>query len=540
MPPHAHGLHIKDVDWKSGLSLPKARARGRDVEEYPTTVLGELAFRIRELYCRDNDHPRPTSVELAQTARLVGLLSQEVQGAPLYKRSPDELELINYLVTPRVLWREVVPFHRAIQTIVAERFAEDGGAIAALLGRAWSGGEGSVSVYYLQQIAIHLCMVGNVHKEVAKVVASSIPSPRRAAMSASLTGGAFALLAMCGQLGEERASRLLLGVGLEALAQAEMVDKLFVLDPLSRPTEYRFASYFLADLLRAHLSVHPKEAGSEWAPTDDEVLDITRSWLEGSHFPVRNFLRHCNALRRDLLAPSLKELYYRNGIRNFLRLELRECEDPWFLMNYLSDRDARATAGRDIILVAMSSGDHNDAFSERSWEYEAIRSAGDSQGWEFDYVEVRDSVELGYHILRHHDQGSRVAVLHHLGHGSREGAEYGHLEREGRSQLDLATLCTNRDHAEVCSIAAAAVDTWVLHHCSTAAPDTDRTRKISNLREALHKATDGKVNVTGLRGNDAFDELTHRRDSRGRVIFTGRAVWMGAQRAQRRTRGAEG
>jgi hypothetical protein len=440
------------------------------------------------------------------------------------------LELINYLVAPRTLWSDARALQHSIQEIVGERFVCDGKVIAARLRRAWSGGEGSLEVYYLQQIAINLSTKESVYKDVAKVVVSAIPPQRRCALSASVTGGAFAMLAMSGQLGERRATKTLLAVGLPALAHAEATDTLFGLDPLSRPTEYRFSSFFLADLFRAHLGTSLTKAGFQWAPSDDEALDITRSWLEGSHFPVANFLRHCSALKGDHLAPLFKELYLHNGIRNFRRLELSECEDPWYLMRHLVERDTAATAGRDIILVAQGSGDHNDAFSERAWEFEEIRAAGETQGWEFDYVEVRDSVELGYHILRHHQQGSRVAVLHQLGHGSRESAEYGQLERDERSALDLSKLRTHPDHQEVCDIASKAVDTWVLHHCSTAAPKSEGSRKVSNLVEALRNATKRRVTITGLRGNDAFDDLSHRRDSRNRVVFTGKPVWMGAQR----------
>jgi hypothetical protein len=68
----------------------------------------------------------------------------------------------------------------------------------------------------------------------------------------------------------------------------------------------------------------------------------------------------------------------------------------------------------------------------------------------------------------------------------------------------------------------------VLHHCSTAARVPGSTRRLSNLAEALYKATDRRVTITGLRGNDAFDELTHSRDSDNRVRFTGRPVWKSA------------
>ena len=530
MSPNSCQTQVKVVDWKGELSLPKTSGHVRDMDAYPSTVLGELAFRIRELYARDSDHPRPSGAHLAQTSRLVGLLAEEFQGSSLHRCSPAELALVNYLVTPRTLWSDARPLHHAIREIVGERFVRDGGVIAGRLRRAWSGGEGSLEVYYLQQIAIHLFMNDSVYKDIAKVVGSAIPPQRRCAMSQCLTGGAFAMLAMSGQLGERRAHNILLGVGLDALARAETIDTLFGLDPLSRPTEYRFASFFFADLLQAQLGTYQNEVGFQWVPNDNEALDITRSWLEGSHFPVRNFLRHWNALKGDHLAPLFKELYHHNGIRNFRRLELSECEDPWYLVRHLVERDIAATAGRDIILVANGSGDHNDAFSERAWEFEGIRAAGETQGWEFDYVEVRDSVELGYHILRHHQQGSRVAVLHQLGHGSRETAEYGHLERDERSALDLSQLGTRREHQEVCDIASKAVDTWVLHHCSTAAPRSEGSRKVSNLVEALRNATKRKVTITGLRDNDAFDTLIHRRDSRNRVVFTGKPVWMGAQR----------
>jgi hypothetical protein len=517
----------KEQDWTSRLSVP-FRTHNRDVTEYPDSVLGELAYRFRELYWRDYDTRRPSGGHLAQTAHLVGLLSQEFDRVPLYRRSEEELQLINYLVTPRTLWREAQPFHHAVQAIVGDALVRDAKLFSALFGRAWRGKEASVATYYLHQIAIHLCTCERRYDDVVGIVRSAAPSPGKYAVSAALAGGAFALLAVSAELGDRRAMSLLLTSGLEYLCGAETVDRLFVVDPLSRQTEYRFASYFFSDLLRATVGVAAKKTGSCVDLTEDELLDITRSWLEGSHFPVTNFLGHSAALRCAMSVSTFQENYRNNGIRNFKRLELTDCDDPWFLARYLAERSPTETAGGDVILVAAGSGDHNDAFSARGWEFEGIRSAGYEQGWSFDYVEVRDSTELAYHILRHHQQGSRVAVLHHLGHGSHVGAEYGRLEREGRSEIALSKVFTDPEHRELCSIAKEAVDTWVLHHCSTAARTPSSARKISNLSEAIYEATDGRVTVTGLRGHDAFDELRHVRDTKNRVRFTGKPVWTGA------------
>jgi hypothetical protein len=495
--------------------------------EYPDSLLGELAYRFRELYWRDYDTSRPSGRHLAQTAHLVGLLSKEFDRVPLYRRSEEELQLINYLVTPRDLWTETKPFYRATNGIIGDSFVRDGKLFSSLFARAWRGGDASVPTYHLHQIAIHLCASDARFDDVSRIVKSATPPATKYSVSAALAGGAFALLSVSATLGDSRAAEVLLTSGLPHLSRAESVDRLFVIDPLSRPTEYRFASFFLADFLRANAEVAARRKGGHVDLTEDELLDITRSWLEGSHFPVHNFLGHSNALF-DISVPTFQENYRRNGIRNFKRLELSDCDDPLFLARYLAERPDTATAGHDIILVASGSGDHNDAFSARGWEFEGIRSAGYEQGWSFDYVEVRDSAELAYHIVRHRQQGSRVVVLHHLGHGSHVGAEYGRLEGEKRSQIGLSTLFTHPDHRELCSIARDSVDTWVLHHCSIAARTPDSSRRLSNLSEAIYEATDRKVTVTALRGNDAFDELRHVRDSNNRVRFTGKPVWKGA------------
>lgn len=519
--------HPKERDLNCKSFLP-FRSLNRDLSEYPDTLLGELAYRFRELYWRYEDHPRPAVRHLAQTAHLVGLLSRECERVPLSRRTEEELQLLNYLVTPRVLWPDAQAYYRATAHIVGESFVRDRKILSSVLRRAWTGGDASPATYHLHQIAIHLCADEDYYREVAKVIRSATPASAKYSVSSALAGGAFSLLSVSSVLGDRQATSVLLRSGLDRLGQAEGVDRLFVVDPMSRPTEYRFTSLFFADLLRASFEVTARKTATTISYTDEQLLDITRSWLEGSHHPVHNYFAHSNALSSGGLLSTFLKNYSTNGIRNFKRLELSECEDPWFLMNDLAERPPLATAGGDVILVAIGSGDHNDAFRNRGWEFEGIRSSGEEQGWSFDLVEVRDSVELSYHILRHHQQGSRVAVLHHLGHGSHLGAEYGQIEREKRSEISLSSLFTDRDHRELCSIAKDAVDSWVLHHCSTAARVPGSTRRLSNLAEALYKATDRRVTITGLRGNDAFDELTHSRDSDNRVRFTGRPVWKSA------------
>ena len=166
----------KDQDWKTRLSVP-FRTLNRDVTEYPDSLLGELAFRFRELYWRDYDTPRPSGGHLAQTAHLVGLLSKEFERVPLYRRSEEELQLINYLVTPRILWAEAEPFHHAVQAIVGDNLARDAKLFSSLFGRAWRGIEASVATYYLHQIAIHLCTCERRYEDVVGIVRSAAPSP---------------------------------------------------------------------------------------------------------------------------------------------------------------------------------------------------------------------------------------------------------------------------------------------------------------------------------------------------------------------------
>lgn len=516
-------------DFKNGLSVPGLNKLERDMSEYPATILGDLAFRFRELYWRDRMCPRPTSRQLAQTAHLVGRLAREIRSVPVYQRSPEELELLNYLVTPRGVWPEARPFHHATKQIVGEYFCESGKAISSIFHRAWTKSTTSLRAYHLQQIALNLCTTDESYKQVLTIVGAAIPAPRHYKVSAALSGGAFALISICGEFGDRRTNKLLLTAGINSLSAAESTERLFVVDPLARPTEYRFTSFCFSDLLRAHCGVLTTKLGHPWSPTSEEAIDITRSWFEGGHYPIGNFFANCLAIGEDRHVLTFKKLFHQNGIRNINRLKLSDCDDPWFLARHLAERSADDVAGKDVILVAMSSGDHNDAYSERSWELEGIRVAGEDQGWSLDYVEVRDNTELAYHILRHHERGSRVAVLHQLGHGCSEGAEFGHLEREQRSVLSTPQLCTDRDAVELCAIAREAVDTWVVHGCSSAAENRESRRRLSNFAHALYEALDRDVTVRGLRGQDAFDELAHRRGPDNRVLFTGKPVWFGSK-----------
>lgn len=534
---HAAKKEIPGLDWKNLLSVPDAKGFVRETGEYPATLLGELAYRFRELYWRTNDHPRPTGSQVAHTAHLVGRLTKELRGTPLPRRTPEELELINYIVTPRAVWGEVRPLHRAVQQTIGESFNESRRAIASLFHRGWSSGTFSVGTYFLQQIAINLACATDVDGHIAKMVGASLPAVAKYDVHPILMGGSFALVSMCGAYGDRKATRLLMRRGLPDLAAAEDYLDGAVIEGLSRPSEFRLSCFFLSDLLRAHMTVDADTVQSSWIPGRNEALDITTSWLEGGRYPIRNMVQHCNELYKHRLFSEFGTLYHQNGVRNFGRLKLDDCEEPWFLMKHLSNRPVAATAGEDIILVAMSSGDHNEAYRERSWELEGIRATGEEQGWHFDYVEVRDSTELAYHILRHHQQGSRVAVLHQLGHGDPAGAEFGYLHREKRSGLEVSALFTNKEHRELCKIARDSVDTWVLHNCSVAAETPGSRRRLSNLTEALYEATEREISVVGLRGQDAFDALTHRRGSDGKVLFTGRPVWFGAKRLHGRPRG---
>jgi hypothetical protein len=537
MNPHAHKKEIPDLDWNNLLSVPDAKGFVRATDKYPATLLGELAYRFRELYWRNNDHPRPTGSQVAHTAHLVGRLAKELRGTPLPRRTSEELELINYLVTPRAVWSEVRLLHRASQQIIGESFCESRKAIASLFHRGWTSGKLSVAAYHLQQIAINLACATDFDGHIAKTVSASLPAVAKYDVSPVLMGGSFALLSLCGEHGDRRATRVLMRRGLTDLAAAEDYLDGAVIEGMSKPSEFRLACFFLSDLLRAHMTVDADKCASSWIPGRNEALDITTSWLEGGRYPIRNMVQHCNELYQHGLFSEFGTLYHQNGIRNFGRLKLDDCEEPWFLMKHLSNRPIGATAGEDIILVAMSSGDHNEAYRERSWELEGIRATGEEQGWHFDYVEVRDSTELAYHILRHHQQGSRVAVLHQLGHGDPNSAEFGYLHRERRSGLEVSSLFTNKESRELCEIARESVDTWVLHNCSTAAETSGSRRRLSNLTEALYEATEKEISVVGLRGQDAFDALTHRRGSDGKVVFTGRPVWVGAKRLHGTPRG---
>lgn len=516
--------------WADALKAPKHSKLGRDVKDYPSTLLGDLAYCFREAFSRTENHPPPTPQQLAYTAHLVGLFAQEYPRTPLHKRTDSELILINYLVTPRSVWKDAMPLLTATQNIIGDSLLESPKMLAALFRRAWTRGELSSTLYNSQQIALHLGMSESHYAKIGALVSLAAPSRNRYQVSPIEAGGAFALLSLSAELGHDKPRQALKTPGLLSLLHAEGIPGLEVINPLSRPTEYRFVSLYLAELLRAACSLNKIGAPKVFQPNRDESLDITQSWLEGSHFPITNYFRHIDALTDPTLAKTFGTLYNRHGIRNFMRLKLADSDDPWFLARIIAGRAVDITAGSRVIMIAASSGDHNDAYSERAWEFEEVRAAGESQGWQFDYVEVRDSAELAFHILRHQDQGSRVSVLHQLGHGCADSAEFGRLEQDARSQLTRRTLFSDPDQQELCGIASNAVDTWVLHHCSTADNSKGRNRKIANVAEALFTATDRQVNIVGFDGPDAFDSLTHRTNGRNEILFTGKPVWYGVRR----------
>lgn len=528
MPSSAISSTIKPDTGLKSLKAPKGKT-DRDVETYPATLIGELAYRFRELFDRSEAHPPPSSKFLAHTAHLVGALAKELRFSPLHTRSLQDLVLLNYLVTPRELYPQTGPLIKAARETITEQFFSEKKVLQALLKRTWVDGDVPVTTYALQQLALNIAFRSRDHRPFVSLISGATPHAKRYQVSVLSVSGSFALLSLARELGCSKAARVLHGPALPLLLDAENRDRTCSLDPLSRPVEYRFASLFLADLNRVMISHTSEQCGLNWTPTELESIDITRAWLEGSSSPLNNYIAHGSDLTRAATCRSFKALYQGNGVRNFRRLDLYGAEDPSFLRDTLAEQSLQGCPSGDLILCAIGSGDHNDAYSSRGWEFEHVRQQGEIEGWNLDFVEVRDAQELAIHVLRHGQRGSRIRVLHYFGHGSPDSGEFGQLERDGRSQLSLRQLFSGRDEQELLTAIQQYVDTVVLHTCSAAQTPPNRTRKVANLAEGIYTGTQKQVTVIGLTGNDAFHSLEHTRNRNDEVLFLGKPVWYDAK-----------
>lgn len=519
-------------DWGSTLKKP-VRPEPMPHLEYPVTALGQLAYHLRELFDRSENHPRPTTKQLCYTAYLVKEFARELQTKPLTDRSATELALINFVVTPRILWPEARPHAEAAQAAIYEAFFEIRNSLAAVFKHAWSSGQHSWTSEILQQIAINLAISSQEWEPMAALVHESLPAPHQYKVHRDIAPGSFGLLSLAYECGVEDANKLLCEalpvlLGYESLGPT--------LCPLSRPQEFRLVSLPLSDLVTDHIRrANQKSSYSTWEPNISEAIDIARSWMEGSSYALTNFFRHLQAVIKPELLGPFGQLYCHRGVRNILRLQLSDCDTPWFLANTLAQSCAQPQRQSDVILCAVGSGDHNTAFLERAWEFEELRQQGERDRWALDYVEVRDPLELACHILRHHEEGSRVRVLHYFGHGDAKTAGFGKLDQPTRSHLSLRGLFNNPHQRELCSIIKDSVDAVVLHTCSAASDKIPSSRKAGNIAEALYAATDGQVTVTALKGMDAFRSLNHRRNRRNDIIFTSDAAY--CERKTIRSRG---
>jgi hypothetical protein len=419
----------------------------------------------------------------------------------------------------------VTPFIKATRGIIADRFFSEKKSIQRCLQQAWVGTDIPDIVGTLQQIALNLAFTTKAFQPIATVISGATPSAKRYRTSCFMVGGSLALLSLARELGCKKAAGILFGPAFPLLLHAENAARALSLDPLSRPVEYRFASLFLADLNQSVISHTSKKYGLGWTPTVYESTDMTRAWLEGSSAPLNNYLAHSSALMDPEVCKSFEILYHRSGVRNFRRLELEGAEDPAWLRNALTEQSLQEYPSEDVILCAIGSGDHNDAYASRGWDFEHVRQQGQDDGWEMDFVEVRDAQELAFHVLRHGDRGSRIRVLHYFGHGSRDSGEFGKLDQQGRSQLSLRKLFSGEDEQELLQAIRKYVDTVVLHTCSSAQTPPDRARRIANFAEGIYAGTKKEVTVVGLTGNDAFHALEHKRNRHNEILFLGKPVW---------------
>jgi hypothetical protein len=72
----------------------------------------------------------------------------------------------------------------------------------------------------------------------------------------------------------------------------------------------------------------------------------------------------------------------------------------------------------DLILFAVGSGYHNDAYASREWEAENMGQHVEIEGRELNFVEVQDAQELAFNQLRHGERWTRIRVLLYCGRGS--------------------------------------------------------------------------------------------------------------------------
>lgn len=510
--------------WHIPLKAPKTTP-ARDVTTYPATPLGDLAYRFRELWNPTEGFAPPSSKDLAYTATLVGHFAQDISKFPLHKRSFDDLVLINYLATPRRIYHNAELHLTAARSVVYEALLRAAPHLQTIFNRAWRGLPCETTVYPLQQISLNLAWESIDSKPIAALVSTAVPSRHRYTVADEIISGSFGLLSLAREHNCKKAASILHGAALQMLYDAELRGRVFSLEPLARPVEYRLASLFLSDLNRAMISVDSPKCGHAWTPTELEAIDITRSWLEGGSHPILNFINHGALLNELEPRSSFQQLYQHNGVRNFLRLRLKGADNPWSLAQTIALQSSAPHVGEDIILCAVGSGDHNNAFSVRAWDFEAIRKQGEDEGWRLDFVEVRTASELAFHILRHGERGSRIRVLHYFGHGSPTTGEFGQLDKTNRSQLALRELFSQPEQKELLASIQHNVDTVTLHSCSSAHTPSARTRKLANLAEGIYLGTKRKVTVIGLTGDDAFSTLEHKRDRTNRIVFTGKPAW---------------
>jgi hypothetical protein len=307
MPGSTISSTIKPDTGLDSLKAPKGK-NARNVETYPTSLLGELAYRFRELFDPSEAHPPPSSKSLAHTAHLIGELGRELRVSPLHARPLQDLVLINYLVAPRDLYPQTEPFIKAARGTINEQFLSEKKVLESFLKRAWVDGDTPLTAYPLQQLVLNLAFRSRDYGPFASFISGATPHEQRYQPSTITASGSFALLSLARELGCSKAARILHGPALSLLLDAENRDRACSLEPLSRPVEYRFASLFLADLNRTMITHTSEKCGLTWTPSERESIDITNAWLEGSSSPLNNYIAHASALTDPATCRSFKAL----------------------------------------------------------------------------------------------------------------------------------------------------------------------------------------------------------------------------------------
>jgi hypothetical protein len=527
----AHTSVVSDPNWAKSLEVPERLAHSTARREFPLTPLGELAFLFQHAFNRDETARRPSSHEVEYASGLVALMAQHIASeglfAGLFKFSQDDFRMLNLILMPTDIWPEVREIKTSLEMILADRIVSEGFIVSHLLKVYWTVGYGDSNGKPLQELLLNIGQLDAYVDGVVSIIIEAYRGSNCTKLSPRLLGGALALLAFTHVHGYCHDGPTSLRLASMVLEREAVLCGHGVGNKSAAPLEYDLTSRLLGDLLIETAKQHAPFNTSQWIPSSTEAMDLASAWLEGSIHPFANFRQHMQWFVEGNTSVLFSELYRRNGIRNFARLRTARAEDPWELVRALAAPPEQVIAGRPVVLCAVGSSDHNSAFMDRGGEFNELWQQSLTQGWEMDFVEVRDVTELALQLTRLEACGSRV-FLHLFGHGDRESLDLSDQARGGPSSLLRRELWTDKDSRELMDVIARCVDSIVLHSCSSASDTGKPDRKVSNLVEAVHRATGRKVTVTGLVTNSCFQHLTPRRDGGGRLVPEVKPVWDGS------------